>query len=549
MPVFNTGKYVGEAIQSILMQTFTDFEFIVVNDGSTDSSLEVIRSFMDKRIKLINNITNTGNYPARNKGHNIARGKYICVMDSDDVSPVQRLEKQFLYMEENADVGISGGGFRIYGREEDIFFRETDYENIKVMLLRSFCFYHTALIFRHGLLKKYNLSYNERYRLAADYDLVVQGARYFPLTNIPEDLFHYRIHDEQNSWKYRSVQVAVLDKVRLEQLKFIGIIPDADESKLHIDLLNRIPIEFKEKIKVYNWIKKILAANQQKKYYDFEKLESFCEALLTDQPFIKLFTNNSFPWKEIEQKRNKNNLMDVTFLIIMRIDSYEQIENTNVIIQYLTNNFYTTIRILEADKTQQYFPDKVAEGLCYEFVQDNREILLKNHMIEYLLPAVYTSFFSVWDVDTVVPPEQVIEIVEKLRSGNTVIGLPYDGRICYCDTLMSNIFKHTLNMDQLLKYKSVFELFEGWNSCGALFFADKKRYMEAGPENKNIFNQKIADEERIKRMEVSGISILRTKGPAFRLWHPEIGNRINTDKETMKNDRKEFLHTCSIIND
>jgi glycosyltransferase involved in cell wall biosynthesis len=548
MPVYNTGKYVGEAIQSILMQSFTDFEFIIVNDGSTDNSLEVINSFKDKRIKIINNLTNAGNYPARNKGHNIARGKYICVMDSDDVSTLNRLEKQFLYMETNPDVGISGGGFRIYGMEEDIFFRETDYDNIKIMLLRSFCFYHTALVFRHSFLKKYNLIYNEKYRLAADYDLVVRGARHFPLTNIPEDMFHYRIHDEQNSWKFRSVQAAVLDIVRLEQLKFIGIIPDADELNLHLMLLNKIPIEFDKKINVHNWIRRILTANQTKKYYDTEKLESFCEALLTAQPFLKRFTNNSFPCKEIKQKRNKNNIMDVTFLLILRIDSYEQIENTNVIIKYLANNFRATIRILEADKIQQYFPEIKTDGVCYEFVQDNSGILLKNRLIEYLIPTVHTSIFSVWNVDTIVPIKQVLEVVEKLRSGNTVMSLPYDGRIYCCDKIMSKVFKQTQSIDLLQKHYSAFELSEGWNSCEAVFFADKKRYMETGPENKNILNQKIADAERIKRMEVAGISILRTNGPVFRLWHPEIGNSISTGKETVINDRKEFLHTCSIIN-
>lgn len=222
MPVYNTGQYVGGVIQSILLQSFTDFEFIIINDGSTDNSLEIIRSFKDKRIHIVNNEINGSKYPARNKGHSIARGKYICVMDSDDVSPIKRLEKQFLYIEDNTDVGISGGGFRIYGKEEDIFYRETDFENIKVLLQRSFCFYHTALILRCSLLKKYNLKYNEDYRLAADYDLVVRGARHFPIANIPEDLFHYRIHDEQNSWKFRSIQTEVLDKIRIEQLSFLG---------------------------------------------------------------------------------------------------------------------------------------------------------------------------------------------------------------------------------------------------------------------------------------------------------------------------------------
>lgn len=547
MPVYNTGRYVGEAIQSILMQKFTDFEFIIINDGSTDNSLSVISSFKDKRIKLINICANSGNYFARNKGYEIARGKYICAMDSDDVSTLNRLEIQFKYMEDHPDVGLSGGGFRILGREEDIFFRETEYENIKVMLLRSFCFYHTPLIFRHSFLKKYDLRYNEKYRLAADYDLAVRCAKYFTVTNIPEDLFHYRIHDEQISWKFRSDQMTVIDKLRLEQLNFIGIIPDASEMNLHLSLLNRIPIEFKQKDNTRNWIDKILSANRMKKYYHPDKLELLFKALLTEQPFQNGREEKYLPFKEVNEGGTKYYLNDVTFLLILRIDSQELIENINTVVKYLTNHFNTTIKILEVGEIQHYLPVFESNEVMYEFVADNSRMLNKNKWINFMLPEVHTPFFSVWDIDIIVSRGQVIEGIENLRSGNSVMNLPYDGRICYCDKLMSNIFRQTLSIDQLQKYESAFELYEGWNSHGAVFFAEKKRYLKTGIENERIFNLKIAEEDRVKRLEVSDLLISRVTGPVYKLWHPGMKRHIKPSIETEINDRKEFLKTCSTV--
>jgi len=547
MPAYNSERYVGEAIKSILDQIFNDFELIVINDGSTDSTLEVIHSFSDQRIKLIDNVTNMGNTIARNKGCERASGKYICAMDSDDVSTLNRLEMQFKFMEDNPDVGLSGGGFRIYEREEDIFFMEADYDEIKVMLLRSFCFRHSALIFRTSLLKKYNLKYNEKFKLAQDYDLVMNCSRYFPITNIPVDLYHNRIHDNQISWKYRPEQISAVNEIRLNQLRYIGIEPDNHEIELHSSLLNKTPIEFNESTNVNRWIDKVIKKNKEKKYYNQEKLELFFDALLTEQPFCNKKKREILSFKLKSKEKIKVDLKDVTFLLILKIDSDEQIENTNTIVRYLIKYFNTTIIILEADEFQRYFPEIESDEVTYKFVSDNSFVLQKNRWINYLFPAINTLYFSVWDIDTIVPEKQVIDGIKMLRSGKSVMNLPYDGRICYCDKLMSNIFRQIVSIEHLYKYKTAFELYEGWNSCGSVFFASKKGYIEAGTENDKILNSKIVDEDRVKRLEVSGLIISRSEGPIFKLWHPWMRRRkiISIDAEI--NDRKEFLKTCSMV--
>ncbi|SVC41049.1 uncharacterized protein METZ01_LOCUS293903, partial [marine metagenome] len=104
MPVYNGAKYLNEAIDSILNQTFQNFEFIIIDDGSTDDSVKIIKSYDDNRIRLVENRNNLGQSETLNKGLSLTRGKYIARMDQDDISMPERLKKQFEFMENNSDV-------------------------------------------------------------------------------------------------------------------------------------------------------------------------------------------------------------------------------------------------------------------------------------------------------------------------------------------------------------------------------------------------------------------------------------------------------------
>ncbi|MGB1216791.1 MAG: glycosyltransferase family 2 protein, partial [Saprospiraceae bacterium] len=114
MPVYNGGTYLHTAIQSILHQKFSDFEFIIINDGSSDNSLEIIESFEDKRIKCISFEQNQGIVAALNKGVESSKGKYIARMDADDISHPERLGKQVDFLEKRTEIGIVGTGAFIF---------------------------------------------------------------------------------------------------------------------------------------------------------------------------------------------------------------------------------------------------------------------------------------------------------------------------------------------------------------------------------------------------------------------------------------------------
>lgn len=544
MPVFNTGKFVKDAIQSILDQSFSDFEFIVINDGSTDESLEIIKTFSDKRIKILNNASNVGNYPSRNRGLRIAKGKYICVMDADDTAFPNRFERQFIFMEENPDIGLAGSGFRYFGKEQDIF-RENDFERIKVSLLRNNCFIHPTLIMRHEFLKKYNLRYNEKYYYSADYDLIVRAAGLFLVTNILEILLNYRIHDQQITMKNRAKQMQYADEIAIQQLKYIGIDPVETETQLHINLLKGNSIEYSKKQELYDWIKKILTANQNKKYYQMDELESFFNSLLSKQPFCNAITKTNLK-TELTEKNEKLDLTDVTFLIRLRIDSMQRFENTNTVIRFITSHFKTNISILEVDGEQQYFPEIMVNNVRYRFVEDKNEIFHKTRWANQMISDASTPYVAVWDADAIATPEQVVEAVEKLRTGEAVMCFPYNGRFYSCDKISTDLYKTFHDIEVLNKNILVMQLMHGYHSSGGAFIVNRKQYIAAGGENENIYGWGLEDAERLKRMETLNLPVFKSKGPLFHLWHPKVKNSWFANAEIERQNRRELLKTCKI---
>src|SRR6185295_3491651 len=118
MSVYNGEKYLKEAMESILNQSFPDFEFLIFNDSSTDSGREIILSFNDPRIVLVDNEKNIGLTKSLNKGLSLAKGKYIARMDADDISDAGRLNEQVNYMEKNSDVAVCGSWVQFLNESE-----------------------------------------------------------------------------------------------------------------------------------------------------------------------------------------------------------------------------------------------------------------------------------------------------------------------------------------------------------------------------------------------------------------------------------------------
>lgn len=221
MPVYNAEKYVEEAVLSILEQSFQDFEFIIVDDSSIDRTPDILNLFTDSRIRLIFSEKNGGNYLARNRGCRLAKGKYIAVMDADDVALPEKLERQVVFMEENPEVLACGTGYRLMGENKSIV-EATEWEDIRYILMKTFCMLHPTILFRRDMMEKAGF-YRTESRYAEDYDLILRLARWGKVVNISDILLERRRHEEQISNMYHKGQNAYAEKVQLRYQHEVGI--------------------------------------------------------------------------------------------------------------------------------------------------------------------------------------------------------------------------------------------------------------------------------------------------------------------------------------
>ncbi len=206
MPVYNAEMFIKEAIESVLKQSFSDFEFIIVDDGSTDKTLSIIRAFDDKRIKLIKNKHDF--IGSLNLGMDNASGKYIARMDADDVMHVDRLKIQYAIMEEEKSVTVCGTWmirFEIDISSDNIVKTFSGLiETPLLKFLRGCCLFHPTVMMRTEFLRKHRLKY-ENYIYAEDFKFWTEIAKLgglFYIDNQP--LLYYRISDYQVSkQKYR----------------------------------------------------------------------------------------------------------------------------------------------------------------------------------------------------------------------------------------------------------------------------------------------------------------------------------------------------------
>lgn len=271
MPVYNGEKYLQEAIDSILNQTFIDFEFLIVDDGSQDESIGIVKSYTDPRIRLIENSENRGIEHVLNQGLEIAQGRYIARMDCDDISMNRRLELQVMFMEQNPEVGVLGGAFRTFGtngmRGVDRL-PENDNE-LKAQLLFDGPFAHPTVMFRKTALG--DVRYSSDYQYVKDYDFWTKLAPITKFANLSENLLFYRVHPTQVGSANKEEQRKNARKVRhrfvmeyfnncsQEQLRIHDLISEHDPT------LNLKDAE--------NWLQHLLVMNQGKKCFNREGLE------------------------------------------------------------------------------------------------------------------------------------------------------------------------------------------------------------------------------------------------------------------------------------
>lgn len=236
MAVYNGDRHLGEAIESILTQRYADFEFLIINDGSTDGTSKILAEYAcrDSRIRIIENDENCGLAHCLNKGIALARGKYVARMDCDDISLPQRLEMQVAFMESHPEVGVCGTWYKIFGdRAGAVSHFPTSPDAIRCTMLFNSMLAHPSVIMRRELFHEHNLYYDPACRHAQDYELWSRVLKRFSAANIGTVLVMYRSHLSQVSSHHADSQNKTSGQVRLAFLSELGLVPDDDDFSIH----------------------------------------------------------------------------------------------------------------------------------------------------------------------------------------------------------------------------------------------------------------------------------------------------------------------------
>lgn len=282
MCVYNTPKeYLNESINSILNQTYHNLQFIIVNDGSDDEdTLNCLKYWenKDKRIVVINNEKNRGLTKSLNIGLEKCNGKYIARMDADDISCVDRIERQVRFMDENSDVSLSGTQIAtfeksineaVYSAGNKRYLDEKKY-NI-AMLFDHFGPAHPTFILRNDFLKKNHIKYREEILKAQDYAIKVDILKAEGRIKILDEyLLYYRVHSGQITALENSEQCRFSKQVSAEYIKYR--FPELNDSECEILATVRRPVHiYSYKVFEYvNALKKLSELNKKNKVYEAE---------------------------------------------------------------------------------------------------------------------------------------------------------------------------------------------------------------------------------------------------------------------------------------
>ena len=279
MATYNTEiPMLKEAVDSILNQTFRDFEFLIIDDGTTNGSDAFLNAIRDERVRIIRNSENIGITKSLNVGLKQAKGKYIARMDADDISLPPRLEKEFAYMEAHPDVILCGTSVGILDEENNLSplktFRPRDMEEYRIELLfinpgPS----HPTAFFRHESLLEHHILYDEKLIYAQDYGMWETISHYGRIFTLEETLLYRRRHRNQITVARRETQIRC-DKMTQRKIltALLGNVSDA-EAELHYVHSTEYYPDAVITPEVSAWYDRLVQANKSRHIYNQKKLE------------------------------------------------------------------------------------------------------------------------------------------------------------------------------------------------------------------------------------------------------------------------------------
>ncbi|WP_426327162.1 glycosyltransferase family 2 protein [Pedobacter sp. R-06] len=238
MAAYNQADFIGKSIDSILTQSFSDFELVVVNDGSTDNTATIVESFNDNRIRLVHNDGNKGLVYTRNRLLTLAQGEYIAILDADDIAYPDRLKLQHNFLLANPEIALCGGHAAIIDEHNHKTGGKliVPVDNVDLFMLFGNPFVNSTTMFKTSVFIELNGYQN--YSISEDFDLFIRMAEKYKVTNLNEIFVDYRVHGNNTSTLNLDTRLANERKIIRHLQERIGLPYNERWLSLHIELFN-----------------------------------------------------------------------------------------------------------------------------------------------------------------------------------------------------------------------------------------------------------------------------------------------------------------------
>jgi glycosyltransferase involved in cell wall biosynthesis len=278
IPVYNRAQYVGAAIESVLDQDFEDFELLIVDDGSTDSSMMIARSYTDPRVRIEQNLQNRGIPYTRGRCLELARGEYVALLDSDDRMAKGRLRQQVDFLDQHPEIATVGGWVAKFdgsGRTIKRLIKPRVPGQLHAWLLFRCCHANTTLMGRAAIMKQFG--YRPEYPVSEDYDLLVRLSQHHRMANLPRVLTYMREHGGRITNSTAALSFETKSRLAVDQFSRLGIdVSDLDlERHFKLSRLSRSDLAEEGFVDwAAAWLHGISRANREQRIYDSRHLDN-----------------------------------------------------------------------------------------------------------------------------------------------------------------------------------------------------------------------------------------------------------------------------------
>lgn len=317
---YNCERYIQQTVDSILSQTYKNIEIIIIDDGSSDNTVNIIKAIKDEKIRFYQNEKNKGIPFTRNLGLELAKGEYIAIIDADDVAFPNRLKKQLNYLLNNTEIDVLGTYYKTIGNRfpRTIKTKFVCDKDIKAFLIFYNNIANPTVMMRKGFLVENSLQYDERYFVAQDYKLWSEVVKYGNISIVKEPLTRYRVgHGNITQQSKKSEEKAkrrksLIDRIHIDLLNHYGFDLSQEEiEQFNLFFTDNIVDDYKinEQI-LYQMIKNIYNQNNRKKIFNslrFREILSHCVLISLDRHNLK-FSERMKLWKEISSIIKVNKL-------------------------------------------------------------------------------------------------------------------------------------------------------------------------------------------------------------------------------------------------